>query len=135
MSKFIDELKTEHKKILDLYKNVEDAEEYDERENYLKKIKNLLVEHLKKEDEYLYPPLKEEAEKDENFKVALDFFITNIKKVTEDFNEFFELYSTNQLSEDTIRESLKALKKILVERIEKEEGILYMEYDKRVKKS
>ena len=127
----IEELKKEHMVIVDTLKDAHKIGILNaEGRKKLLSLKDILLAHMKKEDDKLYPPLKSAAEKDENFRVALDYFASNMSDISQKATHFFEKFSAGGDTMEFIRE-YKDLLSTLTERIEKEESILFSEFYKR----
>ena len=132
MSKLIDELKQEHIKIKDVLSKLYDSSlTREQKVNILLKAKTMLMEHLAKEDEQLYPALYKKAETDYFLKRTLDLFAKDTDKVSILINNFFDKYSIID-SLDNI-EFIKDIAKFMASlknRITKEEIGIYQSYEK-----
>ena len=133
MSNLIEELKKEHLEIIDTIQSAFDKGLLHDGRDVLLSAKNMLISHIKKEDKDLYTPLRENAEHDENFKIALDILKSNMEELSQEAIRFFDKFSEEGNSREFVRE-YKGLLKKLTERIQKEENILFAEYNKRIKK-
>ncbi len=89
MSALIEEFKKEHSEIIDTLKEIKELGVLSEKgQAKLISAKESLLEHLKKEDEQLYPFLKKEAEHSVKLKEILDVFamdMENVSRVVMDF--------------------------------------------------
>jgi len=65
-------LKADHDKVRKLLKEMEEAEEGDQREELLQTIEQELTVHTKIEEEIFYPAFRDAAEKDEDQKLYLE---------------------------------------------------------------
>jgi len=132
MSKLINELKQEHIKIKDVLSKLYDSSlTREQKVNILLKAKTMLIEHLAKEDEQLYPALYKKAETDYFLKRTLDLFAKDTDKVSILINNFFDKYSIID-SLDNI-EFIKDIAKFMASlknRITKEEIGIYQSYEK-----
>ena len=90
--------------------------------------KESLLEHLKNEDERLYPVLWKEAAHSNNLKNVLDLFALEMEDVSRIVQEFFDNYSKGVLGKE-LQEKFESLFEALCNRIRNEEDILYEEYE------
>ena len=90
-------LKADHDKVRKLLKQMEEAEEGDEREELLQTIEQELTVHTKIEEEIFYPAFRDAAEKDEDQQLYLealeehhvvDLVMPEIKETDTSSNEF-----------------------------------------------
>lgn len=130
MSKLVDELKKEHEVIVNVLSKVNRLGiSTKEGQSELINAKKGLLEHLKKEDDLLYPVLHKEAENDESLQRTLKFFATEMEKITVFVLDFFSKYEKGgsglEFSKDYGR-----LFSSLQSRINKEESMLYKAYNK-----
>ncbi len=131
MAKLLEELKREHLALIDDLREVHKLGIVNiEGRNKLMSMKNILLDHMKKEDQHLYPMLMKESEKDENFKVALDFFASNMEQISKQALVFFDKYADGGNEKEFLID-YKNLLSCLTERIDKEEKILFNEFYKR----
>ena len=131
MSNLIEQLKIEH---MELVESLKEAHKLgivnEEGRKKLMSMKEKLLSHMKKEDDELYPSLNRAADKDENFRVALDYFTANMHEISVKALSFFEKYASGGNKMEFIRD-YKDLLTVLTERIDKEETILFGEFYKR----
>jgi len=128
MNNFIEQLRKEHTQILDHLQEVKKLGVHTmEGRNVLMAAKDLLCQHLKNEDEKLYPKLKKDAEDDKKLKKIITLFINEMKKTTQFCEVFFEKYSICGGGIEFLRDFEK-LYNLLKNRILKEETILYPKY-------
>ncbi|MES0490018.1 MAG: hemerythrin domain-containing protein [Leptospirales bacterium] len=129
MSTLINELKKDHERI---YTEISDAKKLgistEAGKKLLLSIKTDLINHLKKEDELLYPKLKELAQSDEGIKKTLDTFAKDMEGITTSAMEFFDKY-THQSSDIEFFKDIGRFLAALTDRIRKEENTLYRIYD------
>ena len=129
MSKLIDEFKKEHLLISDTLNKVKNyGIVTKEAQDKLLEVKNELLSHLKKEDEQLYPFLRNKAESDANLKNTLDIFANNMNEISKAAMIFFEKYAKGGSGIEFARDVGK-LYATLKERISKEESIIYAKYE------
>ncbi len=130
MSKLIDELKKEHSLILDtLFKvNVLDVISK-EGQDKLFETKSVLLAHLKKEDEKLYPVLRKAAEKDENLKRTLDIYANDMEGISTSAREFLDKYAEGS-SGSELANDFGIISVFLYKRIQSEEEVLFKEYER-----
>ncbi|MHC4269042.1 MAG: hypothetical protein ACYSTS_11310 [Planctomycetota bacterium] len=129
MSSLIEEFKKEHSGIVNELKEVK---KYGiltkEAQAKLVYVKSILNEHLKKEEEKLYPFLYKVAEQDEKLNKVLKFSTNDLEKVSIGVSAFFDKYSKGVL--DTIlMEEFGNIYTVLCERFVYEEFLLYDEYE------
>ena len=130
MSSFIEELKKEHKAVLEIFSQLHRLGiTSDAVFEKLLRTKDMLLRHLKKEDDLLYPKLQAAAEDDHKLKSKLEFFAEDTTIVT---NYAFQFYNdlANGTSVSNLAKELGELTAILKMRILKEENILFPEYEK-----
>jgi hypothetical protein len=85
MSKLIDEFKNDHEEILEIgAKIMKRGITSREGQDILSTAKVKLLEHLKKEDERLYPALFKASEKNNDLKWTLDTFANDMKSISKD---------------------------------------------------
>lgn len=134
MSNLVAELKADHKKLVEVLNTVRTkGSTSKESLNLLLTAKSALLAHLKKEDMFLYPNLHAAAETDPKLKQTLEQFAKDMSKITEQVLAFFAKYEKS-ISASDFSNDVNNLISILGSRINKEENILYYEYDKINKK-
>jgi len=126
-SKIVTELKKDHKifisklnKLID--KSINDPKT---REEFTQLI-NIFRQHLSKEDQEIYPIIKQYKVKDRQLQIVFDAFYEEIKTINDRLYQFIKKLETKQEIDE--QEFLKIVN-ILKKRIEIEEDILYQEYD------
>ncbi|MDH4127825.1 MAG: hemerythrin domain-containing protein [Spirochaetota bacterium] len=130
MSALIEELKKDHIKlvgVLDEIKTLNSASS--ELKSKLNTVKDGFLDHLKKEDDQLYPVLKKAAEDDDNLKQTLDLFAKEMEEISGFALDFFKKYSASGDNSDFAKDFGKLLANF-GQRIRREEKVLYFEYDK-----
>jgi len=129
MSKLVDELKKEHSIIVETLNKVRSLGiTTEEGQNTLLAAKSGLLAHLKKEDEQLYPVLKNAAESDANLKRTLDLFAKDMDEISKAVLRFFDKYSKGGSGIEFAKD-FGRLYGTLSQRISKEENIIYKRYD------
>ena len=129
MSKLVEELRKEHAVIAETLNKVKSLGfTLKEGQNTLLAAKSGFLAHLKKEDEQLYPVLKNAAESDANLKRSLDAFAKDMNEISKAALEFFDKYSTGGSGMEFAKDFGKVFA-TLSQRIRKEENILYQKYD------
>jgi hypothetical protein len=98
---------------------------------HLSVAKNTLISHLQKEDQELYPRLKQLAETDPNLHSTLDLFARDMERVTALAIQFFDKYDKVSTNNDFIQD-VGTLIALLNFRISREETLLYKEYENRI---
>jgi len=132
MSKLINDLKQEHNEIAELFKTIVKSGATSKKGlDLVIQSKVKLMEHLEKEDKYLYPPLFEKAQKDVILKNTLKNFGKELEIVTKSAHKFYSKYSNmNDINKREFIEDMSALNISLKSRIMKEEYSLYRAYEK-----
>lgn len=129
MSKLVDELKKEHSEIAGLLGKVNSLGiTTPEAQKLLLSAKQSLLAHLSKEDKFLYPVLRKEAESNEGLKRTLDVFAQDLESISQVALDFFEKYAQGG-SGFEFGKDFGRLFSNLSTRIMKEEKILYQKFD------
>ncbi|MDR4504436.1 MAG: hemerythrin domain-containing protein [Candidatus Scalindua sp.] len=129
MSEIIERFKREHCEIIALLREVKKIGIHSkEGQAKLLSLKGVLLEHLKHEDEQLYPALRKEAEHNKNLKRELDLFAMDPEYVSRVVAEFFDTYSEGGTGKD-FSINFESLFAALNARITHEEESLYQEYE------
>ena len=130
MSILVESLKDEHAALVNLINEVKRLGiSTPESKNKLHSIKEGLIAHLKKEDERLYPRLREVAARDAVVEKTLVTFAKDMEGITKSAMDFFEKYSHESNNLDFFKD-VGRLFAALADRIRKEEGSLYPLFDK-----
>lgn len=130
MSALIDEFKKDHSEIIDTLKEIKELGVLSEEgQAKLISAKESLLEHLRKEDELLYPVLKKEAEHNEKLKELLDVFAKDMESVSRVVMDFFDKYSEDVI-DSAVTDEFEHLFAAFRNRIRHEEDILYEEHEK-----
>jgi len=148
MPELIERLKTEHTEIIDmLFRAKSLSRRNTSGLRQLLMAKDLLISHLKTEDDELYAYLMERAEGDASLKNQVLEFISEMKDITEKVIDFFDRYTKKveegQRSEsilqrlkgrllgsktDEFQEDFEKIYSLILDRIHKEENTLYPLY-------
>ncbi len=130
MLKLIVELKDDHQKITNTLKAVNDLGiGTPEGRRKFMDAKELLLAHLQKEDDQLYPVLRKAAQKNVELEETLNVFSKDIQVISKAAIHFFEKYSDQSEGPEFITDYGHLITTLGV-RIHKEETILYQEYEK-----
>ena len=130
MSALIDEFKKDHSEIIDTLKEIKELGVLSEEgQAKLISAKESLLEHLRKEDELLYPVLRKEAEHNEKLKELLDVFAKDMENVSRVVMDFFDKYSEDVI-DSAVTDEFEQLFAAFRNRIRHEEDILYEEHEK-----
>lgn len=128
----IDSLKKDHIEIIDMLTQVKAAGIGSKAgKEKLFAAKQILLNHLQKEDTSLYPFLEKEAKNNSNLQETLGVFIKEMESISQKAMNFFDKYSTESNTIEFARD-FGALVSTLSARIRQEEKILYLEYEKRI---
>ncbi len=136
---FIKSLEREHATIVKIFNRLEpvlNSGRIDNSANVLKDIgqlKDILIQHLKKEDEIFYPDMREKAVelKQNALLPALDFFMEDMRNISKKVFDFFSKYMTGEeimAHDNDFFVDTKDTRDILIKRINTEEGTLYYIY-------
>ncbi len=129
MSTLIEEFKKEHSEIIDTLKEVRELGILSEEgQAKLISAKESFLEHLKKEDEQLYPVLKKEAEHNKKLKEILDVFTMDMENVSKVVLDFFDKYSEEDI-DNAVPGEFVHLFAAFRNRIRNEEDILLEEHE------
>ncbi|MFQ5963801.1 MAG: hemerythrin domain-containing protein [Candidatus Scalinduaceae bacterium] len=130
MSALIDELKKEHSGIIATLNEVKEIDILSkEGHNKLMSVNALLLTHLQKEDEQLYPVLRKEAENDKQLEHTLNLYAMDMENVSRAVLEFFDKYFRGKIPDKELQKEFENLSVALSKRIRNEEDILYDEYE------
>ena len=129
MSALIEGFKKEHSEIIATLKEVRYLGILSgEGQAKLIYAKESLLEHLRDEDELLYPFLRKEAEHNKKLKEILDVFATDMENVSRVALEFFDKYSEGVI-DSAVPDEFESLFAAFRNRIRNEEDILYDEHE------
>ncbi|MEE9430129.1 MAG: hemerythrin domain-containing protein [Melioribacteraceae bacterium] len=133
MPKLIKELKEEHLFLIETLNKAKNlVVTSDEGQSTLHDAKKAFLDHLKKEDEQLYPALKKVAKNNSELKQILETFITDMDIVSKSAIAFFDKYSEGGEGIEFAKD-FGRLYITLSRRINKEESIIYEKYDELLK--
>jgi hypothetical protein len=132
MSALIEEFKKEHSEIVDALNEVKELGVLTEKgQTKLMSVKAALFEHLKNEDEQLYPVLRKEAEQNKKLKEDLAVFAKELVSVSRVVFGFFDRFTNGVLGARLLGD-FETLFMVLRYRMGNEENFLYAEYEKIV---
>jgi len=128
MIDLIDELKSEHKIILDILSEIKTLgiSSRPSQEKLLS-AKNLLLAHMRKEDEHYYPALKRAAANNSDLKIMLDYFVKDMEAVSVHAMHLFDKYSEGG-DETEFAADFTLLYMTLKDRIHAEEKTLFVKF-------
>lgn len=133
MNRLVDELKKDHEEIVEVLTKVKKLGiSSKDGQDMLLAAKGGLLAHLSKEDKRLYPILRKAAENNQNLKTTLDMFAKDMESVSKAAVEFFEKYEKGGSGIEFAKD-FGRLVGVLSIRIQKEENIIYAEYEKMIK--
>ena len=129
MSQLIEKLKLDHVELSDLFREIAllGVASEEGREKLLE-AKETLLDHLKKEDDELYPVLWERAKHDHDLKLKLESFANDMENVTKTILAFFEKYEGGKHEAD-FKNDFGDMYLTLTKRINNEESSLFKEYE------
>jgi len=132
MSKLIDELKTDHVNLSSALCEVEKlGVTTAQGQAVLTEAKAALLAHLQKEDQEMYPLLREAAKSDSSLQQKLNSYAFDMTQVSQAVLAFFAKYEGNVQSPD-IEKDFREIYLALTKRIISEESKLFPEYDRLV---
>ncbi len=128
MSNLIEELKDEHRSILEMLDQVKTAgiSSRSGREKLLS-ARDLLKAHMTKEDEQYYPSLRRAAADNKELKVMLDYFVRDMENVSKKAMLVFDKYSQSG-DEAEFAGEITMLYMMLKDRIRTEEKTLFAKF-------
>ncbi|HXY55943.1 MAG TPA: hemerythrin domain-containing protein [Nitrospirota bacterium] len=128
MSKLLEELKSEHKDILDILDQakIQGITSRAGREKLIS-ARDLLTAHIRKEDEKYYPELRRAAENNEDLKIILDYFVRDMEDVSKKAMQLFDKYAHGG-DEEVFAGEIKLLYMMLKDRIRTEEETLFKKF-------
>ncbi|HEY3375830.1 MAG TPA: hypothetical protein VGK02_12360 [Candidatus Aquicultor sp.] len=128
MSTLIEELRTEHLDLTLSFEHLKNINvESEEGHTELRSVKSALLAHLRKENEELYPRLRDIAFNNLSLQRTLDWFTRDIAKISAVLILFLDTYCQGG-SHLTYRRDYNRLNTILTALIEQEEKIVYNEF-------
>jgi len=130
MSQLIEEFKSDHIEISEILRQVvELGITSEEGQKKLFHAKSTLLDHLKKENEEIYPILWKKAENNQDLRLKLESFARDMEVVATTVLTFFEKYTCVE-SENDFKNDFKKIYVALTNRINNEESWLFPEYEK-----
>lgn len=130
MASLIKELKEEHARLLEVLKELKGLDVRSKRmEEGLAEVKEVLLAHLRKEDNRLYPLLNRAAEEDKELRETLQIFARDMEGISRFVSSFFKKYANKAHGID-FAVDLGRLFTLLEGRIRKEETILFPAYER-----
>jgi hypothetical protein len=128
MKNLINELKGEHKTILDILGQIK-ALGISSRAGQEKLLaaRDLLMAHMRKEDEKYYPELRRVAESRKELKILMDYFISDMEAVSKKATRLFDKYAQGG-DETEFAGEIKLLYLALKDRIQTEEETLFEKF-------
>jgi hypothetical protein len=128
MSGLLEELKSEHRAILDILGRAR-ALGITSRagQEQLISARDLLMAHMRKEDEKYYPALRGAAENNKDLKLLLDYFVRDMEDVSRKAMRLFERYAHGG-DEAEFAGEVKLLYLALKDRIRTEEETLFEKF-------
>lgn len=131
MANLIEELRSEHARILDAFQEIRRLGIGSaEARAVLLAVRAGLLAHLAKEDARLYPPLRKASASDRALCRKVDFFARDVEEITRSASAFFDTLDRAPQGTEFARE-FGALAAALRSRIQREESVLYPEYESR----
>jgi iron-sulfur cluster repair protein YtfE (RIC family) len=128
MSSLLEELQNEHRIMLDILDQVRHLgiSSKTGQDKFLS-IRDLLISHMRKEDERYYPALRRAAENNEALKLTLDYFARDMAVVSRRAMQVFDKYAQGGTEKDFAGD-LTLLYMTLKDRIRIEEETLFKKY-------
>lgn len=135
MSQLIDELKSDHVNLSSALCEIEKLGiTTTQGQIVLAGAKAALLAHLQKEDEEMYPLLREAAKSDANLQEKLDNYAADMANVSQIVLAFFAKYEGNQQSQD-FEKDFRGVYLALTKRIISEESKLFPEFNRLASES
>ena len=129
MLKLIEEFKKEHSFIIDtLNRSRKLGIGTEESQNAILSVKDIILDHIKMEDEEFYPVLRETAKSNQKLKNLLAEFDKDMKEISRYFIEFFD--NNSVITGSDLAMELENFTAILERRILREETFLFAEFEK-----
>ena len=125
----IERFKNEHKKILEIFRHIKQVRINDPSSvKIILSAKNIFLNHLEKEDELLYPLLKQQNIKDADKIEIIDYYIAEMVNASKHVTEFFNQYDSVSVdkNQEVFLKDFDKIFSLLVNRIEREETELFI---------
>ncbi len=133
MSDFIMELKQDHREIVRLFNlSRKSGLTIDQRLETLVAAKEILLAHLSKEDEKLYPVLLNNTVQNNSFNRTAEEFSKGMKRISSIIIKFFAKHEKKPEGIRTSSDFSKVLRLLQI-RIEREEKVLYTAYSEYIR--
>lgn len=130
MADLIQDLEADHVTLLEMLQHARELDVTStEGREMLLRLKGLLIAHLRKEDLFFYPVLKNGAIEDKHLQALLGSFAEDMALISRTAIAFFDKYRENG-GRAGFAEELDRLHALFVARYEREEKILYPEFRK-----
>jgi hypothetical protein len=127
----VEELQIEHQSLIKKVREAKGLVGSNDLAGALGIIKTVLLAHLKKEDNRLYPVLLEAAKTDMTVKEIVETFTKEMDGISKAALGFFEKYASNPNAHgDRFVKDFNGLVDVLTRRIVAEETVLYPQYTK-----
>jgi iron-sulfur cluster repair protein YtfE (RIC family) len=128
MRRLIEELKEEHAEILEILGRVKELGiSTSAGQERLLAARDLLLAHMRKEDERYYPGLRKAAETSNEHRLMMDYFLADMEAVSRKALRLFEKYARGG-NEAEFAGEIKLLYLTLKDRISTEEETLFRKY-------
>jgi len=129
MTNLIEELKNEHKIILDILNQVKTLGISSKTgQEKLLSARDLLISHMNKEDEKYYPAFTRAAANNNDLKIMLDYFVKDMEVVSKKAMDLLNKYSEGG-DEAEFAGDFKLLYMTLKDRIRIEEETLFKKFN------
>ncbi len=129
MSALIDELRKEHEAILNVLNEIKAVDiTAPEVWDKFKTMQLGLIDHLQKEDEFIYLVLREAASNRTELKRLIDSAADDMEAITRMVQDFFAKYPTEGKGPD-FKEEFNTLIATIRNRILNEENVFFIEYE------
>ncbi len=130
MSQLVDKLKSDHKTLVELLNKVQKLGVGSEQtKGLLLQAKSTLINHLKKEDQELYPTLHKAAKTNEDIQRRVNSFGKDMEEITKFVLQFFDKIEKGTYTQMDYARNFGKLMSVLNNRISREENILYPLYE------
>lgn len=125
----IDELRLEHSSILISFGNLANLDfSSQEDRQYLLSVKSTLLDHLRRENDSIYPKLLEAASNDAILKYTVDRYMGDLVRITTILILFLEKYSKHDTDASSFKREHNRLGTILHALFRIEEEVIFNEY-------
>lgn len=126
----IKQLRQEHTKIINSLVEIKKlGSTSSTAQGKIKDLRDILLKHLKTEDEGIYAILKKKGEENPHLKYVLEPFIQEMAGTSKSVLEFFEKYSHGDSNQEFL-DNFEQFFNIIENRIKKEEKLLNSAYQK-----